>query len=115
MLWGGGTLSERNITRLDSGIIIRGGKHTTSKERRDFFNWLFDHISEFRVKSKNALAYEAIDRYAEEFNIKMNKDWVYTMIRLGVIRDNDAIRFEQPQEHTFDEYCEQPSLIRKRA
>ena len=92
---------------------MRGGRHTTSKERKEFINWLFDHISEFRCKSKNSLALEAINRYLDEFNIKMNKDWVYSMIRFGIIRDNNEIRFETEQKYSFDEYCEQPSLIRK--
>ena len=101
------------IIKLSDAIVMQGGKHTTANERRDFINWLFDHVSEINCKSKSSLTSNAIDKYFKDFNIKMNRDWVYSMIRFGIVRENDKISFETEQKYTFDEYCEHPSLIRK--
>lgn len=101
------------VVRLNAALETRRGRNSTAAERREFINWLFDHISEFHATSKRELTTMSIGRYDNETGIHINKDWVYTIIRLDVFRDSEGIKFEVKCPYTFDELCERPSLIRE--
>ena len=101
------------VSKLEDAFIEIHGKKANAKERKEFFNWLFDHISEFRVKSKNELANQSIKRYENEFNVLLNKDWVYSIMRLGIYRDGSELRFESNISYSFNDLCEHPTITRK--
>ena len=74
---------------------------------------MFEHLSELQSSSKNKLAHLAVTKYLSETGIKMNKDWIYGIIRLGLYKDDSGFHFEAETKYSLLELCEHPSLIRK--
>ena len=103
---------EGGVTRLSDYFDSNRSRNSTAEERRVFVNWLFEHIMDFRVDSKNKLANAVVERYKHETSIHINKEWIYALIRLGIYKDGDDFRFQEESKYSFEELCNKPSLIR---
>lgn len=107
---GGGIENERVL--INSFVSSSRGRNLTSEERMRFLNWMFDHIAEMRSHSRNELAHLFVRKYASETGLRISKDWLYYLIRLGIYRDNNGLGLSEPCEYTIEQLCEKPSLIK---
>ena len=101
--------------RFDFDTEVKSKKYRKSNtdDRKDFIDWMFDHIEDVKGKSKNETAKWLSKTYSDENECIINYNWVYMLLRLGIVKyDDDTYGFKKTEDYTVDDLCEHPGVIR---
>ena len=98
---------------FDPGAKIRKYRKANTDNRKAFVDWMFDHIDDVKGMSKNEMAKWLSKTYSDENECIINYNWVYMLLRLGIVKyDDDTYGFKKTEDYTIDDLCEKPGIIR---
>ena len=104
-------MSDESLDLEDCYSIKRKTKGVTTKNRKQFIDFIFDSIGTIKSKSKNDLSKKLVKAFEDETGIYISPYWVYAIIRLGPVKHSDgSYELKYYKEHTLDELCEYPNL-----
>lgn len=64
-----------------------------TNDRKDFIGWTFDHIE---YKTATWLS----KTYSDENECIINYNWVYMLLRLGIVQYDDTYGFKKTEDYT---------------